>query len=105
MTVLTLPATTHIHLTTAGFTGRRGPAVRRQMDVLTFNGNFSARPCVTVSQQLSGLVHHPAVAAVKHDFTTTALQPFCFNGATVIHHRVQQHVLTPGRQEYLPVGG
>ncbi|HFE7435077.1 TPA: hypothetical protein ACF99E_005178, partial [Salmonella enterica subsp. enterica serovar Newport] len=68
------------------------------MDILTFHRDFSARTCVAVSQQLSGLVHHPAVATVQHNFTAMTGQATRFHCAGVIHHRVQQHVLTARRQ-------
>ncbi|HAF2609194.1 TPA: hypothetical protein G8N50_004624, partial [Salmonella enterica] len=75
------------------------------MDVLTFQGDFTALTGMTVSQQRPGLVHHSAVAAVQHNLATPAFQPFRLNGTAVVHHRVQQHVLTFRRQVHLPVSG
>ena len=105
MAVFALPASAHVHLTPAGFTGRRGQAVACQVDILPLQGNFSALTCKAVSQQSARLTHHPAVAAVQDNLPPAALQPFRLDGAAVVHHRVHQHVPTLRRQVHLPVGG
>ncbi|EDU6226005.1 hypothetical protein MQB45_004701 [Salmonella enterica subsp. enterica serovar Manhattan] len=53
MAVLTLPAAAHVHLTATSFPGRRGQTAACQVDVLSFQRDFSALAGLAVSQQMA----------------------------------------------------